>query len=290
MQAQAQDVRALIKLLRKHRDFRVRVQAAFALGGIGHRSSAKPLIKALKDKNPAVRVAAATALGRLGDAKAIPALKRATRDSSSVVRQQARRSMDKLVTPKAATATRGPVRPGSRPMPLVDMQPSVDHIPWGRTRYVVSVGNVVTPEAKSKKKQSAHLKSIEKYFRKEIGRNLRLLRHVAVFGQPQQVNSVVKQKIKKHRLPYFRVDGNLQQLDRRALRGEVSVRAKVALVLVDAKAENLKGMLSGSATGKEKRIRSASKSQYARLSEQAVRAAVRSAMSSAQGALRTASR
>ena len=82
----AQDTSVIIRTLRQGADFRVRVQAAFALGNTRDASMRRHLERALREPNPAVRAAAATALGRLGDARARGALRRARRDDSAAVR------------------------------------------------------------------------------------------------------------------------------------------------------------------------------------------------------------
>src|SRR5262245_22046979 len=55
----AQDRNALVRLLQTQGDFRIRVQAAFAMGTRGDRAYSPYLVTALRDPNPAVRAAAA---------------------------------------------------------------------------------------------------------------------------------------------------------------------------------------------------------------------------------------
>lgn len=64
-QAQAQSVAVLAKRLKDGDDFRVRTQAALALGASKSKSAVTPLCGGLKDSNTTVRVASASALGRL---------------------------------------------------------------------------------------------------------------------------------------------------------------------------------------------------------------------------------
>src|SRR5687768_4200938 len=82
------DRATLVRTLEGHRDFRLRVQAAFALGNAQDAASVSPLERALHDANPAVRAAAATSLGRIGSPRALPALRRALTDGSAAVRLQ----------------------------------------------------------------------------------------------------------------------------------------------------------------------------------------------------------
>src|SRR5690606_23428768 len=63
--AQSSDVAALAKRLRHSQDFRVRTQAALALGASSDKRAVKALCAGISDANTTVRVAAAAALGRL---------------------------------------------------------------------------------------------------------------------------------------------------------------------------------------------------------------------------------
>jgi hypothetical protein len=59
------DTSGLIRSLQKSDDFRVRTQAALALGGSRSKEALQPLCAALGDENATVRAAAAAGLGRL---------------------------------------------------------------------------------------------------------------------------------------------------------------------------------------------------------------------------------
>ena len=59
------DTSRLIRSLETSDDFRVRAQAALALGGSKSRDAVNPLCKALSDENSTVRASAAAAIGRL---------------------------------------------------------------------------------------------------------------------------------------------------------------------------------------------------------------------------------
>lgn len=61
----ASDTSGLIRSLQKSDDFRVRTQAALALGGSKSKDAIQPLCAALGDDNATVRAAAAAGLGRL---------------------------------------------------------------------------------------------------------------------------------------------------------------------------------------------------------------------------------
>jgi hypothetical protein len=63
--AESMDRGGLIRSLRTSDDFRVRTQAALALGGSKSKQAVEPLCQALSDENSTVRAAAAAAIGRL---------------------------------------------------------------------------------------------------------------------------------------------------------------------------------------------------------------------------------
>lgn len=79
----------LAKQLRTSDDFRVRTQAALALGASADGAAVAPLCDGLKDKVPAVRAGAAAGLGRLGKKEGVGCLKgaRAAEKDASVATQ-----------------------------------------------------------------------------------------------------------------------------------------------------------------------------------------------------------
>lgn len=65
----------LIEMLRSGANYRVRVQAATALGQLRAKEAVPHLVKALEDSNELVVITAATALGQIGDSSVAPALR-----------------------------------------------------------------------------------------------------------------------------------------------------------------------------------------------------------------------
>jgi hypothetical protein len=88
----------LVEQLRSNEDYRVRTQAALALGASADDAAVQPLCDALgADSNVSVRVAAAAALGKLAKPAALPCLKSAeTRESAPAVKSQIQKSMATL--------------------------------------------------------------------------------------------------------------------------------------------------------------------------------------------------
>ena len=69
--------------------WRVREQAAKALGEIKDPQAVQGVMIACRDRDGAVKSAAAEALGKIGDPKAVPALIKLFKDTSKIVRETA---------------------------------------------------------------------------------------------------------------------------------------------------------------------------------------------------------
>ena len=99
MEVQAEAVQAMVsmgksvvpKLLTclKDKRWRVREQAAKALGELRDPEAVKGLMVVCRDRDGAVKSAAAEALGRIGDAQAVPTLIKLFKDTSKIVRETA---------------------------------------------------------------------------------------------------------------------------------------------------------------------------------------------------------
>jgi hypothetical protein len=270
----AQERRTMVRLLREGADFRVRVQAAFALGNTHDASARRPLERALRDDNPAVRAAAATGLGRLGRSAALTALRRARSDRSAAVRMQVERSIRTLSQPSAPTMPSTAVRPvaaGGGFYPAVNVIPRAGHINWSRVRYVVVLGDMANRSGFGDAVLGTSM-------RREVARNLNLLRGVATFPEADQLNAAARRQIRRRHIPALRFDGSVAKLERRARRRDLSIRCEVSMMLLAEPGRSLRGMLRGAATGSEPRQRNR-RAQEHRLAEEALSAAVRSAMS-----------
>jgi hypothetical protein len=98
--AHAQDIAPLAERLRSGDDFRVRTQAALALGASGKAEAITPLCEGLGDENTTVRAAAAAALGRLALGGQECLSKRLDAESSEEVKSVIQRALTRL-KPKA---------------------------------------------------------------------------------------------------------------------------------------------------------------------------------------------
>ena len=282
--AVAQDRAALTRVLRTSADFRIRIQAAFALGNMGDPRAVPVLERGLRDRNPAVRAACATALGRLGSARAIPALRRARNDRSAAVRMQARTSLNSLsrVRSRRGARRRRLGRNAAGTFPSVSVVPREDQIAWPRIRHAVLLGSM---ENRSRGGDPALASALQQ----EIAHQLRLVRGVAVLPGDQELDARTRQELERREIPTVRLNAAITRIRRFHRRGEMNVRCEVALMLLDGESEAIRGELRGAATGTAPRrgrpSRQARRQQGQQLASQALSGAVRSAMSSAQTAL-----
>ena len=90
------DAPGLIKALEYQKLWRVRRDAAVALGQIGDAEAVEPLVAGLRDDNPSVRLAAAEALGRIGDAGALVPLIAALKSPAVDIRKAAAESLGQI--------------------------------------------------------------------------------------------------------------------------------------------------------------------------------------------------
>lgn len=277
----------MIRTLHEASDFRVRVQIAFAMGNTEDPVFRPHLERVLRDRNPAIRAAAATALGRLGDRRALTALRRAVRDDSASVRMQAQRAVERLSeapapsTPAVARSTGAAAGASAGGIyPTVTVVPEARTVQWQRVRYAVVLGSM------NHRTRHPSANNLVSKMRDEVMRSLIVLRGVAVFPDEEAIDVNAVREMRRRRIPKMQLDGNLVRVDAQRGQSELSVRCEVNLTLVEE--GNLRGMLSGAATGSEPPRRDAAQAQ--RLAEQALSAAVRSAMSDAPNALARATR
>jgi len=261
------------RLLREGADFRVRVQAAFALGNTHDATARRPLERALTDDNPAVRAAAATGLGRLGRTEALAALTRARSDRSAAVRMQVERSIRTLsepATPTMPTAAPRNMLAGAL-YPAVNVMPRAGRISWPSVRYVVILGDMANRSGFGDEVLGASM-------RREVALHLNVLRGVATFPEAEQLDAAAQREIQRRHIPALRLDGSVAKLERHSQRSDLSIRCEVSMMLLAEPGRSLRGMLRGAATGSEPRQRDRRVQEH-RLAEETLSAAVRSAMS-----------
>ena len=146
--AQAQkDVAYLSDQLKNGSDFRVRTQAALALGASDDGAAARPLCEALDEPNDAIRSAAAAALGKLGRPDGLKCLRRrAGSEENPAVRSVMERSIKTLEGRSGAGEPGKPPPLGPNDTFYVALGPVTDKTQRGDK----SVANLVTATMQEK--------------------------------------------------------------------------------------------------------------------------------------------
>lgn len=242
-------------------DFRVRVAAALALGKSKDTSGARPpLEKALGDGHPAVRSAAAAGLGALGDKDAIPALERQlSSDASDSVKSQIRTSLERLKGGGAAA--------GAQPVSLAGVQ------------IVVQLGTM-------RNSTSVRGEQLAQVLRSATKSKAQAIPHVAVAEVGDA--ALLKQAVDK-KVPVVALDGAVLKLAQGQSGQTVTFQAQVEYSLRRVSDQSLKGLLTGSASAYDS-SRGLSQTRVAELQDQAVQAAVESALRGADKSMQLAIR
>jgi hypothetical protein len=109
--------------LKTNDDYRVRTQAALALGASGDDAAVKPLCDALGDSNPSVKIAAAAALGKLAKPAGVPCLQSASKkESATSVKSQIDKSLASLQSGGSSAAGAPPPPPDAKTKVYVAIQ------------------------------------------------------------------------------------------------------------------------------------------------------------------------
>jgi hypothetical protein len=263
--AAAEDASATMHDLSEASDFRVRVSAALVLGHTRPEGAREALEDALNDVHPAVRVAAARALGMLGDPAALPALeRRAGHDASASVGAQLRAAIAQL-RHNAAGDGDGDSAPSRRLPPGV--------------RYLVELGSMSNHSTigGDRGDELAHL----------LGEAARA-RAGAMKGTAfLDGDASLRQQAAQRHVPVITLDGNVTQVNEARVGGGTQVQVRVEFAV--RRGQTLKGTVSGAATtfGSGGDISDQSRR---RLEDDAVQAAVQSALRGAEEGLLVAAR
>jgi HEAT repeats len=266
--ATAQDEGVLLRLLQTGKDFRVRAQAAFALGRKVDESYAPSLERALGDKHPVVRAAAASALGRIGAPRSLTPLRAATKDRESTVVEQAQAAIAAIEREHPTRAAKGPAQAPAAPEALKVIE---------RARYAIVVGKM----SNESDFPSAELARV---LGTTLQRELSTLRTVAVLTE--QDTALIEAAAQRN-VPVLRIDGNVRQVQRELVEEQVSVHCEISLLVMDQRDRNLRTVLKGGATGIEPSMGALPVIEK-RLARKAVEGAVHSALRNASSAIENA--
>jgi len=203
-------------------DFRVRVSAALTLGR-SHALGALALLEhALGDAHPAVRTAAAAGLAALGDRTAVPYLQqRVTTERAVAVRSEI------IATIAALTGGAAP-----------DAAGDTTEARWQAARYVVAIGDMHNRSGVQGEHASDVLRTATRSHARDIP---------GAFISDASDAGLLQQAASRH-LPVLMLDGALQRLAMGQKNTELSYNAQVDYSMRRVPEQQLRGILSGSAT------------------------------------------
>jgi hypothetical protein len=260
--ASAEDPSATMRELAESSDFRVRVSAALVLGHTRPDGAREALEEALNDGHPAVRVAAARALGSLGDPAAMSALQhRLAQDTSSSVTAQLRVAIAELKRAAGSESGEDARR----------LSPGV--------RYVVELGSMRNHSTigAGRGEELAQVLGAAARARAQAMRG-------CVFTDGDES---LRQQANARHVPVITLDGNVMQITEARVGGGTQVQVRVEFAV--RRGQTLKGTVSGGATtfGPGSDITDQGRRK---LEEDAVEAAVQSALRGAEDGLLIAAR
>ncbi len=215
----------LMRMLSTSTQFRVRAQAALALGSqTGMKEVVTALTSALRDEHPAVRAASAAALERLGDTSAIPALKSAQNDGDGAVRTAVRSALAVL----GAAA-----RPRSEPVEPDVETPAPSN---GPSTYYVGVGVPGSQVGLSRQ-------ALEK-LRANVSSQVSQLSGVRL-APANEDRKAAEKVIRTQKLVGYYIDSSVTSIETKP---DGSVRAQVSVIVGTYPGRDIRAMLSGAAT------------------------------------------
>jgi hypothetical protein len=263
--ARAEDPSVTMRDLAEATDFRVRVSAALVLGHTRPDGAREALEEALGDAHPAVRVAVARALGSMADPDALPALqRRLAQDTSPSVTAQLRVAIAEVRRGNGTeTATA-----------------DAHHLPAG-VRYLVSLGSMRNHSAIV----GARGDELEQVLADAAKSRAQAMRGTLLVDDDTD-ETLLRQAAARH-VPVITLDGNVMQVAESRVGGGTQVQVHVEFAV--RRGQTLKGTVSGAATtfGQGGEMTEESRRK---LQQDAVAAAVQSALRGAEDGLLVAAR
>ena len=278
---------AAIQSLSSARWPRQRVSAAVTIARLRPPGGREALESALDDASPGVRRAAADSLMRIADPQCLPALERHLGDPSPQARGTIRLAYRRIsgrtelptasATPPPRVTTPAPVL--APPPPIVPPPPTstlsartapppvapppvapppapvvvpvvaaalpvapARPVDWGRVRFVIGVGTIHN--------RATSVANDVDYTRECLRRAIQGDAEFALHpggALPAAANA----RIRTGALRSYSLEGALQSLQRQQAAGQVSVRAELALIILNEPAHSIIGTLSTAATAQE---------------------------------------
>lgn len=212
----------LVRMLGTSAQFRVRAQAALALGQQkGEPSAVRALIEALDDEHPAVRAASAAALERLGDPSAVPALKAAQDDDDGAVRTAIR---------SALSALDRPAPPPIEPPSIEPTQPS------GPASFYVGVGVPGSQVGLS----PAALRELRAHVAREVAQISGVM-----LAPEKEDKRAAERVLSAQKLVGYYIDSSVTSIENKP---DGAIRAQVSVIVGTYPGRDMRAMLSGAAT------------------------------------------
>lgn len=216
----------LVRMLSTSSQFRVRAQAALALGANDEPAVIQALIRALRvDDHPAVRAASASALERLRPASSLSALKAALRDKDKTVRAAAQRAVNQVEKRVASAA----VQP-----------PSIPVVPSGPGKGSVFYVGVGLPGSQVSNLSASLLRSLREHLSREV---------VQISGvrlaPENESRTAAERELRAQKMTGYFIDSSVTSLETKP---DGSIRAQVSVVVGTYPGRDMRAMLSGAAT------------------------------------------
>ncbi len=221
----------LVRILQTSQEFRVRAQAAIALGGMApSREITQALVRGLGDADPSVRAACAASLSRVGDADSLAALRGAASDSDSSVRTEVQRATRAVET---RTRTAAAVTTTTTTTAAVT---AVTPTTTGEARYYVGVN---PPAAQAQGLDASVLRSARQLFVREASNVTGV-----VIAPEGESTSAANTAIRSRRLTGFFLEASITEFESSAS----GTRVKVSVIVGTYPGRDMRAILQGSAT------------------------------------------
>lgn len=220
----------LVRILQTSAEFRVRAQAAIALGGMSPSDQiSQALVRGLSDADPSVRAACAASLERVGDASALVALRAAASDGDGNVRTAASRAQ-RAIESRARSASATTTTTTTSTVSSSTTTPSADD------RYYVGVS---PPATQAQGLDASVLRSA----RQVIVREASAVGGV-VIAPEGETNAAANTAIRSRRLTGFFLETSITEFESSA----TGTRVKVSIIVGTYPGRDMRAILQGSAT------------------------------------------
>jgi hypothetical protein len=224
----------LVRILQTSEEFRVRAQAAIALGGMSPSDPiTQALIRGLSDSDASVRAACAASLERVGDGAAIAALRTAASDREASVRSAASRAQRAIET---RTRTAANPTTTTTTTTTTAVASTTNTTPSAADRYYMGIS---APGAQAQGLDASVLRSA----RQLVVREASSIAGV-VIAPEGETSAAANTAIRSRRLTGFSIEASVTEFESSA----TGTRVKVSIILGTYPGRDMRAILQGSAT------------------------------------------